>query len=230
MQILPKLELRNATLEHEVRSFVLEMKANDDGTIEGYGSVFNVIDKYNDTIAPGAFQASLTAHKEAGTLPAMLWQHNSDQPIGVWTEMVEDAKGLRLKGQLAIETVKGKEAQSLLKLGALNGLSIGFITRKADWNQETDIRTLTEVDLWEVSLVTFPANVKARVTNVKSADIAGYTTIRQAERALRDAGFSDEAAKAHIALVKRLALDERDAHEISKLLKSADRLLESINS
>lgn len=230
MQILPKLELRNAPMEHEIRSFVLEMKANEDGTIEGYGSVYNVIDKYNDTIAPGAFQQSLAAHKSAGTLPAMLWQHNSAQPCGVWLEMVEDEKGLRLKGQLALDTVLGKEAHALIKMGALNGLSIGFICRKWIYDDETDLRTLLEIDLWEVSLVTFPANSKARVTNIKSADIANYTTIRQAERALRDAGFSDEAAKAHIALVKRLALDERDAHEISKLLKSADRLLVSLNS
>ncbi|MDP1007181.1 HK97 family phage prohead protease, partial [Klebsiella pneumoniae] len=90
--------------------------------------------------------------------------------IGIWTEMVEDSKGLRIKGQLALETVLGKEAHALLKLGALNGLSIGFVSKQWTYDRDTDVRTLTELDLWEVSLVTFPANGKARVTNVKAAD------------------------------------------------------------
>ena len=110
-------ERKDAGGGREVRSFALQIKAaGDDGTVEGYGSVFGVRDNYDDVIAKGAFIQSLKDHKAAGTMPAMLWQHDADKPIGVWTEMVEDEKGLRIKGQLAMETVKGKEAHALLKM------------------------------------------------------------------------------------------------------------------
>jgi len=215
----------------EIRSYVLQIKAvGEDGTVEGYGSVFGVRDNYDDVIAPGAYLASLAVHKSAGTMPAMLWQHDATVPIGVWLEMVEDAKGLRIKGKLALDTVKGAEAYALLKMGALNGLSIGFVSKQWTYDRETDVRTLTEVDLWEVSLVTFPANEKARITGVKAADVAGIKTIRQAEQALRDAGFSADTAKAFLAEVKRIALDERDAHEAAAALKAANRLLETLTS
>lgn len=229
--LLRDLERRDTAGGREVRNIAFELKAvSDDGTVEGYGSVFGVRDDYDDVIARGAYAPSLAAHKTAGTMPAMLWQHDPSAPIGVWTEMVEDSKGLRIKGQLALDTVKGKEAYALLKMGAISGLSIGFIAKKWDYDRETDVRTLTEVDLWEVSLVTFPANDKARITGVKAADVAGVKTIRQAEQALRDAGFSADAAKALIAEVKRIALDERDAHEAAAALKAANRLLQSITS
>lgn len=230
---MPKmnLERKNNHNGHETRSFVFQVKATgDDGTVEGYGSVFGVKDSYDDVIANGAFSKSLSEHKSAGTMPAMLWQHDSSEPIGIWTEMVEDSKGLKIKGKLALDTVRGKEAHALLKLGALNGLSIGFVSKQWAYDKETDIRTLLEVDLWEVSLVTFPANGRSRITNVKAADVAGVKTIRQAEKALRDAGFSDDAAKAFVAEVKRIALDERDAHGAADAMKAANRLLSSITS
>lgn len=227
----PSLERKHGTGGREVRSYVLQLKAvGEDGTIEGYGSVFGVRDAYDDVIAPGAYAESLKAHKAAGTMPAMLWQHDASAPIGVWLEMVEDAKGLRIKGRLALETAKGAEAYALLKMGALNGLSIGFVSKQWAYDRDTDVRTLTEVELWEVSLVTFPANEAARITGVKAADVAGIKTIRQAEQTLRDAGFSADAAKALIAEVKRIALDERDAHEAAAALKAADRLLQSLTS
>ena len=227
---MKKLEIREAAGGREVRSFAMQIKATgDDGMIEGYGSVFGVADSYDDVIARGAFAASLQAHKAAGTMPAMLWQHEADEPIGVWTEMSEDAKGLKVRGQLCLDTSCGKEAYALLKMGALNGLSIGFISRQWSYDTETDIRTLTEVDLWEVSLVTFPANESARVIGVKASDVAGITSIRQAEQALRDAGISADTAKALIASVKRIALDERDAHGAAAAMKAADRLLNSLS-
>lgn len=225
------LERREQAGGREVRNFALQLKAvGDDGTVEGYGSVFGVRDAYDDVIAAGAYAASLAQHKAAGTMPAMLWQHDPSAPIGVWTEMVEDTKGLRIKGKLALDTVKGAEAYALLKMGALNGLSIGFIAKQWGYDRDTDVRTLTEVDLWEVSMVTFPANDKSRITGIKAADLAGIKTIRQAEQALRDAGFSADAAKALIAEVKRIALDERDAHEAAAALKAANRLLQSLQS
>lgn len=223
-------ERKDAGGGREVRSFALQIKAaGDDGTVEGYGSVFGVRDNYDDVIAKGAFIQSLKDHKAAGTMPAMLWQHDADKPIGVWTEMVEDEKGLRIKGQLAMETVKGKEAHALLKMGALNGLSIGFMSKEWSYDRETEVRTLTAIDLWEVSLVTFPANEKARVTNVKSAD--EMATPKDAEKALRDAGFSKSDATAFVSRVMRMGEVRSDsANSTAVAMKAADRLLRSLTS
>lgn len=223
-------ERKDAGGGREVRSFALQIKAaGDDGTVEGYGSVFGVRDNYDDVIAKGAFIQSLKDHKAAGTMPAMLWQHDADKPIGVWTEMVEDEKGLRIKGQLAMETVKGKEAHALLKMGALNGLSIGFMSKEWAYDRETEVRTLTAIDLWEVSLVTFPANEKARVTNVKSAD--ELQAPKDAEKVLRDAGFSKSDATAFVSRVMRMGEVRRDSVDSTvAAMKSAERLLRSLTS
>lgn len=223
-------ERKDAAGGREVRSFALQIKAaGDDGTVEGYGSVFGVRDNYDDVIAKGAFVQSLKDHKAAGTMPAMLWQHDADKPIGVWTEMVEDEKGLRIKGQLAMETVKGKEAHALLKMGALNGLSIGFMAKEWAYDRETEVRTITAIDLWEVSLVTFPANEKARVTNVKSAD--ELQAPKDAEKVLRDAGFSKSDATAFVSRVMRMGEVRRDSAESTTMaMKAADRLLRSLTT
>ena len=207
-----------------------EIKAvNADGTVEGYGSVFGVRDNYDDVIAKGAFVQSLKGHKAAGTMPAMLWQHDADKPIGIWTEMVEDEKGLRIKGQLAMETVKGKEAHAVVRLGALNGRAIGFRSNEGPHRRDTAVRTLTAIDLWEVSLVTFPANEKARVTNVKSAD--EMATPKDAEKALRDAGFSKSDATAFVSRVMRMGEVRSDsANSTAVAMKAADRLLRSLTS
>lgn len=222
-------ERKDAGGGREVRSFVLQVKAAEDGTIEGYGSVFGVLDNYDDVIAKGAFAASLADHKKAGTMPAMLWQHDADEPIGIWLEMAEDAKGLRVKGQLCLETTSGKEAHALLKMGALNGLSIGFVSKAWKYDTETDVRTLTEIDLWEVSLVTFPANEKARITNVKSAD--ELTTPKDAEKALRDAGFSKSDATAFVSRVMRMGeVRSESVNSTAVAMKAANRLLDSLTS
>ena len=217
-------------MEKKHLDFGFEIKAvNADGTVEGYGSVFGVRDNYDDVISNGAFIQSLKDHKAAGTMPAMLWQHDADKPIGIWTEMVEDEKGLRIKGQLAMETVKGKEAHALLKMGALNGLSIGFMSKEWAYDRDTEVRTLTAIDLWEVSLVTFPANEKARVTNVKSAD--EMATPKDAEKALRDAGFSKSDATAFVSRVMRMGEVRSDsANSTAVAMKAADRLLRSLTS
>ena len=223
------LEHKDSDAKRETRAIALQIKASEDGTIVGYGSVFDVKDNYDDIIAPGAFAASLKAHKAAGTMPAMLWQHESDEPIGIWTEMSEDANGLRVKGMLALETVRGKEAHVLLKMGALNGLSIGFMSKQWAYDTETDIRTLTEIDLWEVSLVTFPANEKARITNVKSAE--EMAAPKDAERILRDAGFSKADATAFVSRVMRMGEARRESAESTAVaMKAANRLLNSLTS
>lgn len=225
-------ETKDAARRVEQRAYSLAVRAaSDDGTVEGYGSVFGQRDNYDDVIQPGAFSASLAQHRANGTMPAMLWQHDPEEPIGVWSEMTEDERGLMVRGRLVLESERGRAAHALLKAGALNGLSIGFMAKQWAYDRETEVRTLTEIDLWEVSMVTFPAQPKARVTSVKSADVAGLSTIRQAEKALRDAGFSTDAASAYVAQVKRIVLAERDARDAAaRAAEAAERLLRSLST
>lgn len=158
---------------------------------EGYGSVFGVVDSYQDVVLPGAFAATLEKATATGRMPAMLWQHDPSQVIGVWRVMVEDSRGLYVMGELA-DTQLGREAYALLKLGALSGLSIGYSVTGDRYDRERDVRELTGIELWETSLVTFPANGESRVQAVKEAP----TTYRGLERILREAGFSRSEAKA----------------------------------
>lgn len=177
------------TVEKKRLEFIAELKAVGDdasGEFEGYGSIFGNVDSYGDIVAKGAFADSIKQK-----MPALLWQHNPSNPIGVYTDIREDDKGLFVKGKLNLDVQQGKEAYSLLKQGALKGMSIGFMTLVDEFDKETGIRTIKKVDLWEVSLVTFPANEKANVTSVKSA----HGTIREFEQFLRDAGYSSEDAK-----------------------------------
>lgn len=167
-----------------------------EGVITGYGSVFGVQDLHGDTVAAGAFSASLARHKADGTMPALLWQHDTSEPIGVWDSADEDARGLKLSGRLNLDTSRGREAYALVKQGALNGLSIGFVTQEggAEIDRGTGLRKLTALDLWEVSLVTFPSNRSARLTGVKSAP--HLVSREHLETFLRDAGLSKSAARA----------------------------------
>lgn len=138
-----------------------------EGRVEGYGTVFEVPDLEGDIITPGAFAASLDRHRQAGTAPRLLWQHDPTQPIGRWVEVREDARGLRLTGQLALETQAGREAYALLKQGALDGLSLGFLIRRAE-SAGPGQRRILEADLLECSPVTFPCHPEARVLTVKT--------------------------------------------------------------
>lgn len=224
MQLKNLPQRKSSPAERETRSCSLTVKAiGDGGEIEGYASVFGVLDTWADIIAAGAFAATISAHKSAGTMPAMLWQHDGDDPIGVWTEMTEDANGLKIKGRLCLDTSCGKEAHALLKMGAINGLSVGFITKAYEYDTESDVRTITEVDLWEVSLVTFPANSKARVTSVKSSN--EIQAPKDAERILRDVGFSKADATGFVSRVMRMGEARRDAEKsAANALQIADRI------
>jgi HK97 family phage prohead protease len=139
-----------------------------DGVFTGYASVFGIVDQQNEIVAKGAFLRTLTGWQRQGRSPAMLWMHDPTQPIGLWLSVREDANGLAVEGRLALGTQKGREAYELLKMGALTGLSIGYrvISSKIDATRKA--RVLTDVDLFEISLVTFPANEAARVTTVKA--------------------------------------------------------------
>jgi HK97 family phage prohead protease len=226
---IPQLECRAAREGRQSIAVPLQIKAaKDDGTVEGYGSVFGVSDDWGDVVAKGAFVATLAAHKVAGTMPAMLWQHDAAEPVGVWTDMSEDDNGLRVVGKLAVETTRGRDVHALLKMGAVTGLSVGFVSKTWNYDNEKDIRTLLEVDLWEVSLVTFPANREARVTNVKAA--ADHIAVpKDAERILRDAGFAKADATAFVSRVMRLGEERREAAQsLAHMDMAAARLLSNL--
>jgi len=135
------------------------------GLFEGYASTFNYVDRGNDMVVPGAFRQSLTERGPAGI--KLLWQHDAREPIGMIDEAFEDTYGLYIKGRLLLDVRRAQEAHRLMHSGALDGLSIGFHTIQSDVDQK-NIRILREVDLWEVSLVTFPMNDKARIVSFKS--------------------------------------------------------------
>ncbi len=159
------------------------------GYFEGYGAIFGNKDLTNDIIEKGAFIETL---KKDG-LPALLLQHDSESVIGKFTEAYEDERGLYMKGEINLDVQKAREAHSLLKQGALKGMSIGYQTQDYVYDQTTGIRRLKKVKLLEVSIVTFPANDKAKITGVKFIP----KTIREFENWLREAGgFSKKQSKA----------------------------------
>lgn len=200
-----------------------EMKSIDESSraFEGYGSVFGELDSYADVVAPGAFKRTLREWKAKKRAPALLWQHDTAQPIGVYEEMREDDTGLYVRGRLS-DTQLGREAYTLLKDGALSGLSIGFQTLKSKIDEGRGIRTLTEINLWEVSLVTFPANDAARVTGVKSFEMPDEREFEEWLR--RDAELSRAEAKRVIATCYKRLL--RDAADTSHATDIAGRHVE----
>lgn len=175
------------------RDFGLKIKAVDGkGIFEGYGSVFDVVDSYNDVVVAGAFKESLARHAEKGTMPALLWQHKHDEPIGRWLEMYEDDHGLYMKGELLIDDDPlAARAYAHLKAGSVSGLSIGYALNKWAYDEEKGVLELLEVDLWETSIVTFPANEDARIGEVK--------TTRDLERVLRATGRCSRAEAKAVA-------------------------------
>ncbi len=139
------------------------LHVSDGSVVSGYASLFGKRDQGGDTVQKGAYAASLKAMKVAGRQVKMLWQHDPTQPIGVWDEVREDATGLYVKGRILTEVEKGREAAALLTAGAIDGLSIGYRTVKAERDGKGH-RLLSELELWEVSLVTFPMLPEARVS------------------------------------------------------------------
>ena len=138
------------------------------GEFEGYASLFGVMDLGRDVVMPGAFRDSIETRGNLGV--KLLWQHDPQQPVGIWTSIEEDSRGLFVRGALDLEQAKSREILSLMRQGALDGLSIGYRTEIERKDPETGLRRLERVDLWEISLVTFPLLPQARVRSVKSAD------------------------------------------------------------
>lgn len=203
-------------------TFAAEIKAADSdgkiGKITGYASAYGVKDSYGDVVNAGAFTRSL---KEYG-LPSLLLQHNSWDVAGIWVKASEDEKGLLLEGELNLEVQKAREAYALAKQGALKGLSIGFITRECSYDADNN-RIIEDVDLMEVSLVTFPANREAKITDVKNAP----KTERELERYLRDGGFSATQAKTIVSKGFKGLDSSRDAEDdqIFEALKETVNIL-----
>jgi hypothetical protein len=199
-------------------AFELKDVSPDDGTFTGYGAVFGNVDQGGDVIRQGAFTDSLAAWQQKGKLPKMLWQHNSAQPIGVWTSMQQDTHGLLVQGKFTKGVQCADEAYALLKDGAIDGLSIGYQTVDADYDSDLGIRSLSKLNLMEVSLVTLPMNQLATVTSVKAAE--QVRTIREFEDFLRDVGGYSHAAAKSIAAggFKAIRSEPRDEDEIGDII------------
>jgi HK97 family phage prohead protease len=203
--------LEEAKMQDGKLDVAFEYKAEDSeeeiGVFTGYGSIFGNKDLGNDVVVDGAFTKSI-ARKGAKAVK-LLYQHRPDEPIGVFDEIVEDRRGLKVKGRLAMGTQRGREVYELMKMGALDGLSIGYRVdpRDVEYDEKGKRRLLKSVDLMEISAVTFPMNPRARVQAVKGAE----RTVREWEELLRDAGsLSRNEAKAAASAVAK-ALEQRDA-------------------
>lgn len=185
-------------------SVVLEDKGiGEDGVITGYGAVFDNIDRGGDIIVPGAFGASLKAGGPGKV--KMLMFHDPMRPIGVWDEIVEDKLGLKMKGRLLLDVDDGLKAHRLMRAGAVDGLSIGYRATVHNWDSGRKARIIEKVDLWEVSIVTFPMNERARAT-VKGEIV--LPSDRELEAMLRDgARLSIRDAKAAVSVIRNALRD-----------------------
>lgn len=173
-------------LEHKFVKLGDTVETTDGIQIEGYASFFDQVDTGGDIVAQGAYGNSLNELSAKGRGVKMLWQHDPAQPIGVWDEVREDAKGLYVKGRILTDVEKGREAAALIEAGAIDGLSIGYRTKKSTKTSKGQ-RLLTELELWEVSLVTFPMLPTARVGAKGDAPDAEEATLRELAASIEDA-------------------------------------------
>ncbi|MCD6035238.1 MAG: phage prohead protease, family [Rickettsiales bacterium] len=171
-------------------AFALEETA--EGSFSGYASVFEVVDSQNDSILSGAFTRTLREKNEGKDIK-LLWQHRMDEPVGFITTIYEDYKGLYVEAQLVLESARGKEAYEWLKNGTVRGLSIGYTVASSHNDERKGIRYISDVDLWEISLVTFPANAEAEILHVKAGE--QVASVREFEQFLHAQGFSRKQAK-----------------------------------
>jgi HK97 family phage prohead protease len=187
---------KGTPLEREVK-FVAQPVAvvGETGVFEGYASLFEVADLGRDVVAPGAFAESL-ARRGAGGV-RMLWQHDPAQPIGRWLSIAEDGRGLRVRGELNLAVARAREVHALLRDGAIDGLSIGFRVERS--RPAAGLRHLEKLDLWEISVVTFPMHPGARVSGVKRNHLSPAGRGRPAEGAAGE-GLAAAIRRARIRL------------------------------
>jgi len=215
-----EVEKESIEIKSSIKAYEDEEEDKDYGTFEGYGSVFGNKDLGNDVIEAGAFAKSLKKRKPQNV--KLLYQHKSDMPIGVFDSIKEDEHGLVVKGRLALKTQAGAEAYELLKMGAIDGLSIGFRVnpQEVSYDKRGNKRIIKEVDLMEVSLVTFPMNPQATVMSVKGEKYS----IREWENGLRDA-FSLSRSEAKVAAkAVTKCFDQREVDESAELVDAIKEL------
>ena len=221
-----EVEKESIEIKSSIKAYDNEDEDKNYGTFEGYGSVFGNKDLGNDVIEAGAFAKSLKKRKPQNV--KLLYQHKSDMPIGVFDEIREDDHGLVVKGRLALKTQAGAEAYELLKMGALDGLSIGFRVnpKEVSYDKRGNKRIIKEVDLMEVSLVTFPMNPQATVRSVKGEEIS----IREWENGMRDA-FSLSRSEAKMAAKAVTdAFGQRDVDTNVELVEAIKNLTLTLKS
>lgn len=213
--------------------FICESKAgipDDKGFFEGYGSTFGGDpDSGGDVVLKGAFFESLMKGGRNGSGVAMLWQHDFKLPLGVWDSLAENERGLKVAGRLALGTQIGDYAYVVMKMKALQGLSIGYDTIDTEPGKGKIKRFLKKVELWEISPVTFAMNTRASITRVKS--LAEAKTARELEDALRDAGLSREEAKYTISICRQTLreAEKMDGNSLTPLTEIL-KLTQELNS
>lgn len=219
-------------MRHKTLDVTFDIKAvDDDGFFSGYGSIFGNVDSYREVVKRGAFAKSLDEWQARSRLPPVLWNHNHNEPIGVYTKMEEDESGLYVEGKLLVNDVqRAREIHALMKAGAIDGMSIGYDVKRAE-KAEKGVVNLLELKLYEVSIVTFPANSESRVDAVKAALGEGeLPTLPEFEKFLREAGFSKTQSVA-IATggLSKLLRGEPGDNQASKSVSEALAILKAHN-
>lgn len=209
MDITKQLDLSDVELKFDDQS--------EAGTFSGYATKFNSVDLVGDTILPGAFT---TALKNLGTLPIFFNHDSYDVPIGKYTKVEQNARGLKVEGQLILDIPKAKDVYAAMKSGVVSGLSISFASSKDGYEEKEDGSGYIFKDiekLREISICTYPCEPKAQITAVKSEDVEQLKTVRDFERFLRDSGFSKSVALAIVSRAKQVFADDlRDSEKQEK--------------
>ena len=218
--------MRNQFVKFE-RNFTITKSLEEDGTFEGYASVFATEDHHGDTVVKGAFKAGLKKLAKDKRKIKMLFNHDRYQPIGVFKEADEDDKGLYVHGKLTLGVQKADETRLLMLDEAIDSMSIGGYVVKEKWDNKTGKRDLLELELREISPVVFPALDAARIVSVKS--LADDADMSDVEVVLRDAGFSHKDSKRLISIIKG-ASPLRDVGKIAgTTISDLSKILSNIN-
>lgn len=207
-------------LDNSAERCAFKFHASKKGEFEGYASKFDGVDSYGDTIIKGAFEKTIGS----GTLPKMFVNHDSYQvPVGDWVDMKEDDDGLLVVGKIDLNHKDGPTVYSALKRGAMDGMSIGYkIFKGGSEENETGGLNLSSIDVKEISVVNFPADGAARISGVKN-DIELITSLKDAERFLRDSGYSKSMATAFVSHINAICKGDPtdNSDEIAELARKA---------
>lgn len=225
---MKKIKSKSEIIRKSVRPFKVK-EVKETGEFSGYGSVFGVKDAYGDIVIKGAFANSLVDWESKSKLPKMLWQHRTDEPLGIYSHMKEDDHGLYVEGKILVNAgPTEKRAYEHLKAGSIDAMSIGYTIPAGgiEYDKDNDAYLLKQIKLWEVSLVTFPANPDALIDAVKSVVEAGP---KEFERFLREAGLSRSQAKGLMARGFDGLRDLREADEDEESQDVVKSLQELVN-